>query len=284
MSYLLAGSIIGFVNHLPVVSIIILNFNSGGLLKYCLRGIIASPPSGQYEIIVVDNASSDARIPELARAYPEIRFIFLGENRGYAAGNNIGIAASRGEFILILNPDIVVFEQSIDRLIEALRHDETLGVVGPKLLNPDRTLQYSCNRFYSPLTPLYRRTSLGRLPMAQRLLEEDLMIDWDHETPRDVDWLMGSALLVRRKAIAQVGEFDERFFLYFEDMDWCRRFWERGWRVRYVPVSTMVHFHQRLSAQSFWKLPTRIHIASAFRYFAKHGIRRPLRSSRQFTI
>ncbi len=254
-----------------MLSIVILNYRSAGLVKYCLRGIAAHPPSCPYEIIVVDNASRDAALGPVESAHPNVRFVPLAANRGYAAGNNAGLAASTGEYVLILNPDIVLFKDSINQLIQALERNEQIGMVGPKLLNPDRSLQYSCNRFYSPLTPLARRTVFGRSARGAELLRQDLMMDWDHASERDVDWLMGSAVLVRRKALEQVGSLDERFFLYFEDMDWCRRFWAQQWGVRYIPQSVMVHFHQRLSAQSLWKRHTRIHIASAIKYFMKHG-------------
>jgi GT2 family glycosyltransferase len=255
-----------------MLSIIILNYKAAGLLKYCLRSILRHPPSRPYEIIVVDNASGDGA-EKLQPLFPAVRFLLLRENHGYAAGNNEGIAVARGNRICVLNPDIVVFPESFDKLLAALDDDSTLGVVGPKLLNPDRTLQYSCNRFYTPLTPLCRRTALGRLPLGRRILQRDLMMDVDHDHPMDVDWLMGSALLLRRDALDAVGPLDERYFMYFEDMDWCRRFWHHGWKVRYVPEATMVHFHQRASAQSFWRFHARVHIASAAKYFLKHGFR-----------
>lgn len=243
-------------------------------MRYALRGLLRFPPQEQHEIIVVDNASAEhEQMDALRKQFPQVRFLLLSQNRGYAAGNNAGMAVALGDRVLILNPDIVVFADSIDALLDALEIDRHVGMVGPRLFNPDGTLQPSCNRFYSPLTPIFRRTALGRLRMGQAILRRDLMLDWDHSHARDVDWLMGSALLVRKKAIEEVGGLDERFFLYFEDMDWCRRFWAAGWRVRYAPQAVMAHYHQRLSARSFWRRHTRIHVASAVKYFLKHGVR-----------
>lgn len=258
-----------------MLSIILLNYNSSGLLKYALRGLSSYPPAEEHEIIVVDNASREPAITALQPLFPSVRFLLLGQNRGYAAGNNAGIAQAVGDRLLILNPDVVVFSKSIDALCQALAADARLGVVGPKLLNPDGSLQYSCHRFYSPATPILRRTVLGKLWFARERLARDLMMDWDHQEARDVDWLMGSALLLRRAAVEDVGGLDERFFLYFEDMDWCRRFWQKGWKVRYAPEAVMTHYHQRLSARSLWRRHTRIHIASALKYFLKHGVVAP---------
>jgi hypothetical protein len=258
-----------------MLSIILLNYNSSGLLKYALRGLASYPPTEEHEIIVVDNASRYPAITALPSLFPSVRILLLRKNRGYAAGNNAGIAEAVRDRLLILNPDIVVFPKSIDALCQALAADRSLGVVGPKLMNPDGSLQYSCHRFYSPLTPILRRTFFGKLWFGKAKLSRDLMMDWDHEQARDVDWLMGSALLLRRTAVEQIGGLDERFFLYFEDMDWCRRFWQKGWKVRYVPQAVMAHYHQRLSARSIWRRHTRIHILSALKYFAKHGLGAP---------
>lgn len=278
------------------VSIILLNYNMKGLLKQCLKGIMQSVGTLQTEVLVIDNASTDGTTQMIStylnsqptNAVP-IRFFPLDQNRGYGVGNNVGIRQSRGKYILILNPDIAVFPGSIERLVEYLDAHDDVAVVGPKLLNPNGTIQYSCNAFPRMATPIYRRTPLGRLARSKKEIERYLMSDWDHDSTRAVDWVMGSAMLVRRQALDAVGLFDERFFMYFEDIDWCRRFWEAGHQVHYHPQSVMVHYHQRLSAQpgvlGTFSWATRTHVISAVKYFRKyHWVSHPPQRSAEIKI
>jgi GT2 family glycosyltransferase len=156
------------------------------------------------------------------------------------------------------------------------KKNNDVAVAGPKIISPNGELQESCREFITPKVIFYRRTWLGRFGFAQDAVQENLMLKWDHETVRDVDWIMGSSMLVRKKAIDEIGSMDERFFMYMEDMDWCRRFWEKGWKVCYVPQSEMVHYYQRMSGRQNGiyilagnKL-ARIHLVSGIKYFWKY--------------
>jgi GT2 family glycosyltransferase len=257
-----------------ILSIIILNFRTKNLLKECLRGIRMVKPALPYEVIVVDNASGDGSAEMVLADFPEVRLVRAERNLGYAGGNNLGMKAAVGKYVMIINPDIFVAPGSFESLVAYMDAHPEVGVVGPQLLNPDGTVQQSCYRFQTPLIPLYRRTILGKLPAGKRAVAKYLMEDFDHKSEREVDWLLGGALLVRRSAIDQVGMLDESFFLYFDDTDWCRRFWEHGWKVVYVPGSQMVHFHQRASkggVMTLFKNKTaRIHLQSAITYFRKY--------------
>ena len=187
--------------------------------------------------------------------------------------------------MLVLNPDIVIKPGSLQILVRELQTQPRVGLVAPKLIFPDGSLQYSCLRWQTPAIVAYRRTALGRTPWGRRRLARYLMEDFDHNAPCDVDWVLGGAMLVRKKALEEVGGLDERYQLYFEDMDWCRSFWQAGWRVRYEPRAVMIHHHRRESA----RLPgllglanplARVHIASSIKYFAKHlGNKKLLRSN-----
>lgn len=257
------------------LSIIILNYKQKGLVKQCIKGIYQSKIRVPFEILVVDNHSEDGCLEMVREFYPEVRGISIDKNRGFAYGNNRGIEKSRGEYILILNPDIAIVEGAVEEMIRFLDHHPKVGIIGPKLIHPDGTIQYSCRRFPTILTPLYRRTFFGKLPFAKKHIASYLMKEWDHQEARDVDWLFAACILVRREALEKVGYFDDRFFLYYEDLDLCRRFWERGYEVWYLPKVELVHYHQRLSAnrQGFFSLcyrPTRIHIISAIKYFLKY--------------
>lgn len=259
----------------PKVSIIILNYQTKGLLKQCLRGILQSQISLPHEIIVVDNHSQDSSVTMVRTSFPQVTLIESPANRGYAAGNNIGIAQARGEYLLIVNPDIAIFKGAVETMVAYLEEHRDVALIGPKLINPDGSTQISAYRFPSLVIPIYRRTPLGRLPWARKPLRRYLMTDWDHSHNKPVDWVLGACMLVRRSALDKVGSMDERFFLYFEDIDWCRRFWKAGFAVHYLADVDLVHYHKRQSAESpgfagVFSWATRVHIASAIKYFAKY--------------
>lgn len=256
------------------LSIVILNYKSAGLVRNCVRGIFAAQPQLDFEVIVVDNASHDGLLAWLAANYPQTKQVQLSANRGYAAGNNAGIKIAKGEYILILNPDITVLPGKLEQLVNFMEAHPTCGLAGPRLVNPDGTLQYSTYKFPSFWLPIFRRTFLGNIPALAPWIKKYQMMDWDHKDSRTVDWLLGACLIARQTAITQVGLMDERFFLYVEDTDWCRRFWAHKWEVWYAAAVELVHFHERLSAQkplltSLFSGITWIHISSWIKYFKK---------------
>ncbi len=257
------------------LSIVILNYNTKGLLKYCLKGIARAKPELRYEIIVIDNASSDGTAAMIQHEFKDVQFIPSPYNCGFAAGNNMGLRRAQGEYVMLMNPDIVVQQGALEAMVEYLKLHEDVGLVGPQLSNPDGSIQYSCAHFPTILTPLYRRTPLGRLPQGQQAVRSYIMIDADHTATQEVDWLLGACLMFKRKHIKTVGFLDERFFLYFEDTDFCRRFWEHHLKVVYLPHAHMIHYHRRMSANesilhALCSRPMRAHIASGFKYFWKY--------------
>lgn len=259
------------------LSIVILNYKSAKLTRQCVKTIKLYEPVFSYEIIVVDNASGDGVAEMLQRHFPEVRFIQTGANLGYAGGNNVGIREASGRHILVMNPDITVTAGAIDEMVRHLDAHPEVGILGPRLLKPDGGTDESCYRFPTPLTPIMRRTPLGQTAFGRRELKRYLMADFDRRTTRPVDWLLGAVLMIRREALEKVGPFDDRYFLYFEDTDLCRRYWQAGWQVVYFVGAEMVHYHERLSAQGSWftsltRKSTRIHLASATKYFRKWGL------------
>jgi GT2 family glycosyltransferase len=256
------------------VSIIILNYRSKGLVRQCIKTIRLYGTACSHEIIVVDNDSADGVGEMLRQRLPDVTFIASPANRGYAAGNNLGIRAAGGRYVLIMNPDITVRPGSIDAMVRYMDEHREIGVLGPRLVHPDGSLDESCYRFPTKAIPVYRRTPLGRLESGRQAIDRYLMSEYDRKEIRPVDWLLGAVLLVRRSTLEKVGLLDERYFLYFEDTDWCRRFWQAGHKVVYFAGAEMVHYHERLSAQGSWlsspfRRSTRIHIASAVKYFMK---------------
>lgn len=257
------------------LSLVILNYKTKGLLRQCLQGIMDANLPVDHEVIVVDNASHDGSTEMVREQFPQVRYISHDRNVGFGAGMNIGLRAAAGDYLLILNPDVAVFSAAVVRLLEYIRRHPKVGIAAPKLINPDGTTQWSCYQFPDWFIPILRRTPLGRLPWARRRLRAYLMSDWAHDANRPVGWALGACLLIRRDAMREIGLFDERFFLYFEDVDLCRRAWQAGWEVHYVAEADMVHYHQRMSAgfsglSVLFAYPTRIHIRSGLKYFAKY--------------
>lgn len=257
------------------LSIIIVNYNTGALTRSCIVSLLQQPLPAQTEIIVVDNDSQDDSVSLLRADFPEITVIANDQNLGLAAGVNKGIRQARGTYNLILNPDIVALPKSVVTLVDFMEAQLQVGVAAGKLLSPNGQIQASCYRFYHPMTIIYRRTGLGKTKRGRLAIDYFLMKDFDHATIRDVDWLMGACLMVRAKTVQAVGGMDERFFLYFEDVDWCRRFWQAGYRVTYVPEAQFSHYHQRSSEHTtllglITNSAVRHHIVSAVKYFLKY--------------
>ena len=261
------------------VSIIIVNYKLRGLTRECIKDIKALSLPFSYEIIVVDNEDDRALRTMLAQRFPDVSYLSLPGNPGLSVANNVGARVSRGEYLLVLNPDITVLAGAIERLREVLNSDTKIGMVAPRLLNPDRTTQQSYYRFYRLLTPLYRRTFLGRSAAGKRELERVLMKDVDWKSLSDVEWILGASFMMRRSLWEEMGGMDEQFKLYFEDVDLCKRMHDRGLTVRYVPEAAMIHVHAHESAESqlirsLFNPTTRVHIKSAIQYFMKHGAKR----------
>jgi GT2 family glycosyltransferase len=258
------------------LSIIIVNYKSADKTLKCLSAIKSSDLAGfEYEIIVVDNFSNDLSVERIKERHNDIKVLENKANVGMGAGNNAGAKLAVGEYILVLNPDTYLGINALNTMLGYIKADPDIGLVGPRLNNPDGTLQYTCMRFPRLCTPLLRRTFLGRF--APGHLERFLMKDYDHRDARQVDWIMGSCLLIRKKIFDDLGGFDSRFFMYFEDTDLCRRITRAGFKVMYLPQAEGVHDHGRASAREHWYIApftnrlARAHIASWVKYFWKWG-------------
>ena len=230
------------------VSLIVVHYRTREALTRLLASLARAGPGEVRELLVINN-SGEAIEDLLAQSPIESRTIRPPGNLGYARGVNEGLRASSEDDVLILNPDIQVLPGSIEALREAARRHPRAGILAPKLLNPDGTLQLSVRRFYNWRTLLLRRAPWGAFSGQSRTVRDHLMADWDHADTRAVDWAIGAALYVRRQAVRDVGLMDERYFLYFEDVDWCQRMWRHGYEVIYCAESRMVHDYARASAR-----------------------------------
>ncbi len=257
------------------ISFIVLNYKNKGLVKNCLKSIINSDLGGlKYEIIVVDNGSGDGIKEMLKNNFSDITFIQSRYNLGMGAGNNLGIKQAKGKYVALLNPDTMILNNSFKVLLNFMEKNFKAGLVAPQLLNPDGGVQYTRCRFPEFLTPLYRRTPLGKLPAIKEKLDNYLTKNKSYDEPAKSEWIYGACFFVRREVFQQAGFFDERFFLGFEDTDLCRRIWRAGYEVWYCPQSKIIHYPHRFSGEQslflgIFKKNVREHIKSWLKYFMK---------------
>jgi GT2 family glycosyltransferase len=256
------------------LSIIIVHATGVEILRQTLRSIRRSAPKLDFEIIIVDNNVKLGLEAILIEEFPEVKYTPMLRNVGFAAGMNVGIKQAVGKYVLIFNPDMIVQPNSLEILFDFMEKNEGVGIVGPRLLNTYGTLQYSCFRLPTAFLPLIRRTALQKTEFGKEKIAEYMMVDVDHDQIMDVDSLLGGAMFTRKSMLEQVGLFDERYFLYYEDNDLCREFWKKGFRVVYNPRSEMVHYHRRATADGgFFKQITSwitwVQIISFFKYMLK---------------
>ena len=220
------------------VGAVVVSYNSAAYLTDCLRSLRSE---GVTEVVVVDNASSDGSVEVVRSADAGVAVVETGSNLGFGSGANRGVAATRGDYVLILNPDTVVEPGTVKALSEALDRDDGLAVVGPRIENVDGTLYPSVRRFPN-LTVAFGHAFLGLVWPANPYTRRYRMLDWDHDRPApDVDWVGGACILVRRSAFDLVAGFDEAYFMYVEDVDLCWRLGRAGWRIGYEPGGRVVH-------------------------------------------
>ena len=261
----------------PELSIIITSYKNPAVLRLCLESLKKNVLCENFEILVADGPTEEDTDTMMREEFPQICFLPDPKNLGFARLVNKGLRNARGKYLLIMNADIVVEKKSVDILLEYLKNNPGVGIVGPKLLNFDGRIQPSRFRFYTPLIILFRRTPLGKLKFAKKKIDEFLYTNADPNRPQEVDWIMGSAMMTRRETAQKIGPMEENFgFMYFEDVDWCRRFWENGFKVVFYPYAKMFHYHGKGSASSgalkavIFNRLAREHIKSACKYFWKY--------------
>lgn len=253
----------------PDLSVCIVNWNTREDLHEAIRSVINDRSRLVLEVVVLDNASTDGSAQLVRTQFPEVMLLESTENTGFARGYNRAVAATSGRYILILNPDTVVHSNALVHLVQFLDAQPEVGVAGPRLLNSDGSLQFSCRRFPTLWAAAFRNTVIGRLFPGNHFTRDYLMQDWDHRAPRAVDWVSGAALCVRRQAWEQVGGFDEGFFMYAEDMDWCLRARQSGWDIYYLPTAVITHHIGRSSDQRPLAMVVAFHRSMA-RFYRKH--------------
>lgn len=251
------------------VSVIIVSWNARDYLTQCLSSLTTEACRYPMDIIVVDNASSDGSADCIESNYPNVHLIRNTENLGFAKANNIGISVSKGKYLCFINSDVKVLPDCITRLMEYCEEHPEAGMVGPRIIGGDGLLQRSCRGFPSVWNMFCRALALDSMFKKFKPFTGYSLRHWTQNSLRDVDILTGCFWLVRRQALEQVELLDETFFIYGEDMDWCKRFWSKGWRVVFVPSAEAIHYGGGSSSNA----PIRFYIErqkADLQYWKKH--------------
>jgi GT2 family glycosyltransferase len=265
------GEVMIFVKQsIKQLSIVIVNYNVKNLLKKCLESIFEYEKDTEFEVIVVDNNSSDHSKEMLKKDFSQVRVIENKRNLGFSAGCNQGIKQSQGRYILLLNPDTELTTGGFEKMIDFMDSKPEIGICGPKMMDQEGNLQFSCRSFPSCLTAVSSSQSiLNRIFPENFLSQRYLLKNQDHSQIREVDWVSGSCLLAKRELLEKVGLLDERFYMYVEDVDLCYRAKMAGFSVFYVPKVLVIH-HIGKSTQKK-KLNMLVeHHRSMYYFYRKH--------------
>lgn len=252
-----------------LISVVIVNWNTKELLRQTVSSLVASTAL-PLEVIVVDNASTDGSIEMVSSDFPEVVHVVNTENLGFGKANNQGMARAKGEYIFLLNSDTIVHDGAVDILYQYLQTHDTVGMVGPKLLNADGTFQYACRRrLPHPLNSLIYLSGIGKLfPKSKRLNSYKQQAE-SPDVGGSVEAISGAAMLFRRVVYEATGGFDERFFMYGEDLDLCKTVQDKGFLIHYVPTSVITHLGGQSSKKSRLKSLKNFYHAM-WLYYDKH--------------
>ncbi|MDP2909204.1 MAG: glycosyltransferase family 2 protein [Nanoarchaeota archaeon] len=261
------------------LSVIIVNWNSGRFLEQCISSIYEQAPKLRFEILVVDNASSDQSLACL-KEFSGVRLIKNKKNFGFAKANNQAIKRAKGRHILLLNPDMVVLKDSLEHMVRFLDHNKKIGVLGCKLLNPDRSVQPSCHAFLTLPHVFFEVSQLNSLFPKNRFFMKTLgflnsffpklFVNYSVlGKPLEVESVMGSCYMIRRKALEKTGLLDENFFLYHEEMELSFRMWQKGYKVMFYPYASVVHYNKH-SAKMVPHMVYYERCRSILHFFRKH--------------
>ena len=258
------------------VSVVVVSHNSERYLDRCLGSVVGRG----YDVVLVDTASTDGTVALVRDAFPDVRIVELGRNAGYGAANNVGVASTAAEYVLILNPDAWPLGDAADRLVEVIRNSPWAGIVGPRLLGLDGVQEQSVRGFPTVWRLATEYCFLRWLAPWSRLVNAFYGAGVDPVNRGEVEWVVGAAMLVRRKAFEDAGGFDERFFLYNEEVDLAYRFRELGWEVLYHPAAEFVHVGGGSSGPRQSEL-YREQLRSHIRFIDKHRGRRQAERARR---
>ena len=254
------------------ISVIIVSWNAKTFLLQCIQSILLQRSAYPIEIIVVDNASSDGSPEGVRNSFPTVKLICNQDNFGFAKGNNIGIRASKGEYLFLINSDVIVRENCFNNMIEYMEDHPEIGMLGPRIVDSNNRTQRSCMGYPSLPNILSRALALDSLFPKSKIFGGQLLTFWGHDQIRSVNVINGCFWMLRKPALTQVGLLDERFFIYGEDIDWCKRFNQCGWDVVFFPHAEATHYGGASSANA----PIRFYLEmqrANYQYWMKHHTR-----------
>ena len=258
-----------------MISFIVTHYQTPVLLRLCLKSIQENIGQLDYEIIVADSQSEKKTKDLIEEEFSQVKLIPFSKNVGYAKLVNEGIKIARGNYLFIINHDIIILKDAISKILDYMKENPQVGIIGPQLLTFSNQSQISCFRFPTISAIIARRTFLEKSNWGKRKIEEFSMQTENLSLAKSVDWVQGSAMFVRKEAADKVGLWDERFFMYFEDTDWCRRFWQKGYQVIYLPTARVSHYYGRASKKYgvfldvLFNKYTRLHLISFIKYLWK---------------
>jgi len=273
----------------PDLTISIVNYNTKDLLRSCLNSVYGSIKGIEFEVIIVDNNSTDGSVEMLKKEFPGVNLIENKENAGFAKANNQALKRSRGKFFLLLNSDTKVLSRSIEEMVEFMQLHPEVGVVGCEQIRPDGSVQPTINVALNMWTNLW--LIFLRLFQVKRLVANSRGVSFmvnclkgilgktvnsylnhylDKREPYEVDWVSGVCLLARRKAVNEVGLLDENFFMYSEDVDWCLRMKQKGWKIYFLPKNKIIHYIRQSSRKGQFDNLSPQRFKSIFYFFKKH--------------
>jgi GT2 family glycosyltransferase len=225
------------------LTIVIVNYNTERLLRDCLQSVYGGANGTPMDIWVVDNNSRDNSVPMVRAQFPRVKVIENPTNVGFSRANNAVISQARSDYILLLNPDTLILDDAIERMVKFMNEHPRVGIAGCKVLNRDGTLQLACRRSIpTPEVAFYRLSGLSRLFPANKTVARYNMTYESPDHTHEVDAVSGAFLMIRTEAVQEVGLLDERFFMYGEELDWCLRVKRAGWAVMYHPDAQIVHY------------------------------------------
>ncbi len=248
------------------LSVTICSWNTQGDLRACLQSLAEVRDECSFEVIVIDNASHDGSPDMVEAEFPWVRLFRMKENLGFTGGHNYAMEQRKGRHAFLLNSDATVLPGCLKTLLEFADATPKAGIIGPKILNPDGSLQLSCRTFPNPMAALFRNTIIGKLFPNNRFTREYLMADWSHDQSRTVDWVSGAAMLATESLMEKIGFMDPAFFMYCEDVDWCWRAWQAGYEVIYLPQAVCTHAIGRSTDKAANKMIVRFHRSMLYFY------------------
>lgn len=251
------------------ISVVIVGWNAKHYLELCLDSLVKAPPRRSMEVFVVDNASTDGTSEIIEAKYPWVKLIKSPENLGFSRGNNVAIRQCQGRYIALVNPDVIVFPGCLDALADFLDANPKVGNVGPRVFNPDMSMQSTCRKFPTLWNNFCSATGLSTKLKNSRFFAGEHMFYFPHDRTLAVDVIVGCFSMIRRDTFDAVGLLDENLFMYGDDVDWCRRAHNAGWEVMFYPGGQAIHDRGKTTAP----YPVRFALAqqrSVLYYWSKH--------------